>query len=90
MDNEKKQKKAAAISYSSDNIAPTVLAKGKGHVAEKILEKRGDIPVIENKELVDELTKVDIGAYIPPELYEVVAQILIFISDLDKNGRRNG
>lgn len=79
-----KTKKAIALKYDTDKTAPQVIAKGKGLVAEKILENRGNVPVYENKELVKELDKIDIGSQIPPELYKAVAQVLLFISDLDK------
>lgn len=84
MDEIKKSKKAIALKYDVGKTAPEIIAKGKGLVAEKILENRGNIPIYENKELVAELDKLDIGAQIPPELYQVVAQVLLFISDLDK------
>ncbi len=81
-----KNKKAVALKYDKDQVAPEVVAKGSGYMAEKILEKgkESDIAVYEDKQLVDELTKLDIGDNIPPELYEVVAKILLFIGDLDK------
>ena len=77
--------KAAAIHYDG-GAAPQVVAKGQGYVADKILSKakEGDIPIYQNPELAEELTKLDLGDMIPPELYEVVAQILVFVSDLDR------
>lgn len=81
-----KDKKAVAIKYKKDYTAPKVVAKGKGYVAEKILEsaEKSDVAIIENKALVEELEKIDLGLEIPPHLYEAVAQVLVFISDLDK------
>lgn len=80
-----KMKKAAAIKYSPGETAPAVVAKGSGYVADKILEKAelADIPVYKDEKLVEALTKVDLGDNIPPELYEVVAEILVFVDDLD-------
>ncbi len=80
------RKKAVAVKYSKDDMAPKVLAKGMGIVAENIIEgaKEEDISIVEDKALVDELTKVEIGEYIPEELYEVVAKVLLFVSDIDK------
>jgi len=80
------RKRAVALQYGPDDIAPKLLAKGAGVIADKILENatNSDIPVYQDKALVEELTRLDLGENIPPELYEVVAQILIFISDLDK------
>lgn len=78
--------KAVALSYNANDISPRVVAKGKGFIAEKILEnaEKSDVPVYEDAALADELTKIDLGGNIPPELYEVVAQVLAFISDLDR------
>lgn len=80
------KQKAVALSYNLEDVSPKIVAKGKGYIAQKILEnaKSSEIPVYEDSALVDELTKVDLGSNIPPELYEVVAQVLVFISDLDK------
>jgi len=80
------RQKAVAINYNPDEIAPKILAKGAGVIASKILENAtdSDIPIQKDEALIDELTKLDIGEHIPPDLYEVVAQILVFISDLDK------
>lgn len=85
--NEKKKlSKAVAVQYDPGKAAPEVVAKGTGAVADRIVEKgkETDIPVYQNADLVEELSKIDLGSNIPPELYEVVAQVLIFVSDLDK------
>lgn len=80
------RQRAVAINYNPEEIAPKILAKGAGLIAGKILENAtdADIPVYKDAALIDELTRLDLGEHIPPDLYEVVAQILIFISDLDK------
>ncbi|WHH59431.1 EscU/YscU/HrcU family type III secretion system export apparatus switch protein [Petroclostridium sp. X23] len=81
-------KKAAAIKYdpASGDKAPKVIASGKGRIAESIIEKaeENNIPVHKDPKLAHMLNLLQIGDEIPPELYEVVAQILIFVSDLDK------
>ena len=84
---KKPRQSAVALHYNPDEHAPKVVAKGGGVIAEKIIEKaeEADIAVYQDAELVKELTKMDLGQHIPPELYEVVAQILIFINDLDHN-----
>ena len=81
-----KMKKAAAIKYEVGEDAPKVIAKGAGYVADKILEKAklADIPVYQDEKLVESLTKVELGDNIPPELYEVVAEVLLFVDDLDQ------
>ena len=60
---------------------------GQGYVAEKIIEKaeESDIPTYVDPHLAKTLSSMQIGDEIPPELYEVVAQILVFVSNLDKS-----
>jgi len=79
-------KKAAAIKYESGDAAPTIIAKGKGLIADNIMEKADEahVPIYQDEALVEELTKIDLGDFIPPELYAVVAEIMVFVSDLDK------
>lgn len=86
--NDKKQKQlqAVAIKYDPGEIAPKIIATGKGKVAEKIIEtaKEAHVAVHEDSKLANTLSKLDIGEYIPPELYEVVAEILVFVDDMEK------
>ena len=82
----KRIKEVAAIRYSPDkNKAPSIVALGKGEVAEKIIETAldNDVPIYEDKNLAHTLNALRIGDEIPPELYEVVAQILVFVSKVD-------
>jgi len=83
---QKKIKKVAAIKYDVTDEAPKLVAKGAGIVADKILEKADehDIPTYKDEALVETLTKLDMGDFIPPELYQVVAEIMVFVTDLDK------
>lgn len=82
----KKTKTAVALSYDPSDDAPRVVASGKGELAEKILQKakEADVPVHRDDSLADTLSKLDIGEAIPPELYEVVAEILLFVDRMDK------
>ncbi len=84
-DNEK-TKKAVAIKYDESMVAPKVVGSGKGRVAERIEEiaKENKVQVIQDEKLVNELSRVDIGDNIPPDLYQVIAQLLVFIGDIDK------
>lgn len=85
---DNKQKQVAALQYSNgDNKAPKIIALGKGIIAEKIIEKSKEhsIPEYKDSKLAETLNTFQIGDEIPPELYEVVAQILVFVSNLDKN-----
>ena len=85
--NKDKIKTAVALGYDpNENDAPTVLASGKGALAEKIIEKakESDVPIHEDSKLANTLANLEIGEAIPPELYEVVAEILIFVDAMDK------
>ena len=79
-------KKAVALIYREEYIAPKVIAKGKGETAEKILEvgKDKDIIIHEDKDLIENLLSLDLYEEIPPELYEAVSEIILFVYSLDK------
>lgn len=81
-----KIKTAVALSYDPSEEAPKIIASGKGILADKILEKaaESEIPVHQDEHLANTLSKLDIGDMIPPELYEVVAEVLIFVDRVDK------
>ena len=88
-----KLKKAAAITYEQGESAPKIVALGKGEVALRIIEtaKENNVPVFEDSGLVDTLLHLEIGQQIPPELYGIVAEVLVFISNIDKlKGDKNG
>ncbi len=74
---------AIALLYDPKNMqAPKVVAKGAGYVAEKIKEiaKSHNVPIIENKPVARIIFKsVNIGAFIPVELYRAVAEILAYV-----------
>lgn len=78
-------KRAAALKYEENIVAPIVTASGMGHIADKIIEKaeENDVPIVYNKELTDLLCNVDVGEYIPADLYEAVAHLIAYITDLD-------
>ncbi len=84
--NGNKPKIAVALEYTPGEQAPKILATGRGHIAEAIIEKAGesDVPVYEDSKLANTLSKLEIGEMIPPELYTVVAEILVFVDDCDK------
>jgi flagellar biosynthesis protein len=80
-----KRKKAVALSYDAKvDTAPKVLAKGNGQVAEKIkaIAAEHNIPVYSNPILVEKLSEIDIGQVIPEDLYQVIAEILLFVDSL--------
>ena len=82
----KKVKQAVALEYNPEDNAPKVIAIGRGALAEKIIEqaKQADVPIHKDDKLADTLSKLQIGDMIPPELYEVVAEILMFVDSMDK------
>lgn len=88
-DKEKKidpNKTAVALEYDPMEMAPKILATGKGYMAEKIIEeaKANDVPFYKDNKLAETLSALEIGDAIPPELYEVVAEILVFVDGMDK------
>ncbi len=82
-----KKKKAAALRYDPEkDKAPVVIAKGRGELAERIIElaKREGIPVVEDEGLVEALLKVEVFEEIPPVLYEAIARVLVFVGEVRK------
>jgi flagellar biosynthesis protein len=84
----KKKPKAVALKYEKEkDAAPRVVAKGRGFVAQKIIEaaRAHRVPLHEDKNLVEVLEALDLETEIPSELYRAVAEVLAFIYRL--NGR---
>lgn len=80
-------KKAVALKYDPQrSAAPMVTAKGQGFVAEQILQKAAEhgVPIQEDASLVEVLSKLDLEQEIPPELYQIVAEILSFVYRSDR------
>ena len=61
-------------------------SSGRGYLADKIVEvaKESDVPVHKDAKLARSLSVLDIGEYIPPELYSVVAEVLVFVDNMDR------
>jgi len=77
--------KAAALKYEAyKDLAPKIIAKGKGEVAKKIIQKAKefDIPMFQNEVLVDSLLKVK-DETIPPELYKAVVEVFVWLYNLE-------
>lgn len=90
---DKKPKQAVALEYDPNDVAPKIIAIGQGKVAERIIEtaKEADVPVHKDEKLAKTLSKLEIGDTIPPELYEVVAEVLVFVDRLEKiRGKMDG
>lgn len=85
-EDKNKRKQAVALEYDPSDAAPKIIATGKGRLAERIIEeaKEHNVPVHRDDKLADTLSRLDIGDFIPPELYEVVAEILVFVDKMEK------
>lgn len=81
-----KTKQAIALEYNPAEEAPRVVASGRGLLAERIIEraKEANVPVHQDNKLANTLSRLEIGEMIPPQLYEVVAEILVFVDAMDK------
>lgn len=95
-DDEEKEiqekKKAVALKYNPQaNMAPKVIAKGKGHVAENILAaaQKNAVPVYQNKSLVNMLMALELDKEIPAELYTTVAEVLAYVYRIDKKHKKD-
>jgi len=87
---EKKRILAAAIRYDGvKDAGPRVTAKGRGVVAEKMIElvEKNGIPIKNDPELVQILSKLDIDEQIPEDLYRAVAEILAFVYSMNSKLR---
>lgn len=89
-DVNKQKKQAVALQYNEENVAPRVIAKGQGYVAENILNaaKKNSVPIYQNKTLTSMLMAVDIDREIPPELYTAVAEILAYVYRMDQKTKK--
>ncbi len=88
-----KRKKAVALRYNEEkDQAPKITAKGEGYLAEKILEmaKEAGVPVREDHDLVEVLSRLELNAEIPPETYIVVAEILAWVYRINRKVGQEG
>ncbi|MDC0206330.1 EscU/YscU/HrcU family type III secretion system export apparatus switch protein [Nitrospinae bacterium] len=83
-----KVKSAISLQYQKEiNSAPKITAKGEGWVAEKIIEiaQERNIPIRKDKDLLNLLSEIDLGREVPESLYKVVAELLAWVYQLNKN-----
>ena len=88
---EKSKLKAAVLKYDVDkDKAPKIVGLGKGQVAEKILQVAEEhrIPFYEDPSLIDLLSKLEIQSEVPPQLYNLVAEVLSFVYKLDRLAKK--
>lgn len=78
----------AALRYDTDaDHAPKLVAHGRGHAAQRIMElaEQHDLPVRQDPTLVSILGALDVGAEIPPDLYGVIAEVLAWAYHADQS-----
>lgn len=82
---------AVALAYGEGDPAPKVVAKGKGLVAEQIIERAREAGVFvhESKELVALLMEIDLDKEIPPSLYRAIAELLAWLYHIE-SAQKNG
>ena len=85
MTNPDKRQMAVALAYQSGNAAPKVVARGRGIIAQAIIEraKEHGVFVHESAELVGLLMQVELDEQIPPQLYLAVAEVLAWVYRLE-------
>ncbi|MBM7603338.1 flagellar biosynthesis protein [Metabacillus crassostreae] len=88
MSKENESRKAVALKYNAEKEqAPIVIAKGKGLVADEIVEtaQKHQVHIQEDPALIELLSKLEIHQQIPDELYEAVAEIFAFVYQLEND-----
>lgn len=78
---------ALALAYSPGDLAPRVVAKGRGLIAEEIIRRAREAGVFvhESPELVTLLMQSDLDEHIPPQLYVAIAELLAWIYRLEQS-----
>jgi flagellar biosynthesis protein len=75
---------AIALQYTEDLPAPIVLASGRGRMAEAIMKiaRESGVTIVADPDLADSLIQLDVNTLIPESLYEVIAELLVFVRNL--------
>lgn len=86
MKTPEQRKSAIALAYQSGDAAPRVVAKGRGLIAQAIIEraKEHGVFVHESEDLVGMLMQVELDEHIPPQLYLAVAELLAWLYRLER------
>jgi len=82
--------KAVALKYKAyEDNAPKVIAKGKGEIAQKIIQKAKefDVPLFQNEVLADMLLSVEVGEEIPPKMYKAVVEVFVWLHNLEEKAQ---
>ncbi|RUR41381.1 EscU/YscU/HrcU family type III secretion system export apparatus switch protein [Vreelandella populi] len=85
---DERRRQAVALAYQENERAPRVVAKGYGELAERIMAEaqRQGIYVHDAPEIVALLMQLDLDTEIPPQLYQVVAELLVWVFELSGEG----
>ena len=86
-EDEKKITRAAALSYDpEENEVPILSAFGEGYIAQKIVSvaRESGVPILPDPTLSSMLSKISVGDEISPDMYEAVAKVLVFVSEIDR------
>ncbi|GAA5110544.1 EscU/YscU/HrcU family type III secretion system export apparatus switch protein [Alloalcanivorax gelatiniphagus] len=87
---DRQRRRAVALTYREGEAAPRVLARGYGELAEQIIAEahRNQVFVHDAPELVALLMQLDVDACIPPALYQVIAELLVWVRDLEEREKQ--
>ncbi len=79
------KEKAVAIRYERTLPAPMVVARGRGDLARRIREIASEhgVALVREPEVAEALVTLEVGAFIPEEFYEMIAQLLVFVSRVE-------
>ena len=87
MTRPEQQRAAVAIAYRGGDAAPRVVAKGRGFLADAIIERAqaSGVYVHESRELLALLMQIDLDSHIPPQLYLAIAELLAWLYRLESS-----
>lgn len=77
--------KAVAIRYERSLPAPMIVARGRGELARRIREIAAEhgIALVREPEVAEALVTLEVGTFIPEEFYEIIAELLVFVSQVE-------
>lgn len=88
MASDQKVKRVVGLRYRKSDALPTLVLKGSGHFAEKIIEESDNLDnsptTIQNEELTKQLYKMSIDTQIQPEVFEMVATVLAHLYSIEE------
>lgn len=83
----RKIRRAVALNYDRKiHTAPLIVAAGEGLVGERIekIAREHQVPVVKDENLAKALTHLEIGTEIPSHLYQLVAEVLVYVMQVDE------